>query len=300
MFVGAGVLAMAVSAALLRMWKTAAVVLIACGACVVPAARVHLPPERAVVDAAARLKVMSVNAQYGEVDGPALLGLIDYVKPDVVVIQEYTPAMEARLGPALLERMPFRASGAEEGAFGMAVYSAQAFSGEPELFPEMPTGRGEGADGGTVRPEHPQIRVVVKAGGREVVVQGVHTYPPLGPAYLSGQRKLTRSLAAWAEGESRAVVMAGDFNFTVDAQEAGWLRGAGLVNTQTRWGRGPGVTWPDRKAGPWLWRLPRVRIDHVWVKGLVSEGPEIGSSVGTDHLPVWAEVGFDGVSAAAR
>lgn len=292
LFIGIGLMVVAVGVALLKAYMPAAVMMACAIACVIPTVRMYGPAEQVAMDAAAALTVMSVNAMYGDADEALLLAEVDRVKPDVLVIQEYTWEMDQATGWELLQRLPHRKVGPETGAFGMALYSRLAFVGEPELMPEFPA-RGVDGELTSQRPDHPQIRAVVSVGGREVVVQGVHTYPPLHPGYLRGQRQLTRGLAEWAEKETRPVVMAGDFNFTVQAREAGWLRRAGLVNTQTKWGRGKGTTWPDQKAGSLRSLLPKVRIDHVWVKGLVGEAPEVGKSIGTDHRPVVSRVGFE-------
>lgn len=282
----------ALLASLRRLWRptTAMVTLAAC--CAAPIGLSFLPRQGTRVADADALTIMSCNVMYGRASMNALLAEIDAHGPDVLVIQEYTGAIHSRVGPELSARFPHRAVAQREDAFGMAIYSRLEFSEAPVLYPALPAA-GEGGSG-TWACDEPQIRVVIPRGGREIIVQGVHTLPPVRPSYLAEQRRLVRGLAAWAQSERRPVVLAGDFNHTSSAHSARWLKRAGLTDTHAAaagGGTGRGLTWPD---GAWggLWRVLGFRLDHVFTgNGATCEWVKVGASIGSDHRPVIARVG---------
>ncbi|MDX2132590.1 MAG: endonuclease/exonuclease/phosphatase family protein [Planctomycetota bacterium] len=224
------------------------------------------------------LSVYSVNAQIGYVDPVRLRDDIERLDADIVVIIEHHPRLHAVL-PALRERYPHVFESLRDDAFGMAVLSKRQFADVPRAYPDLGVALTE-----------PQIRCVVRVDGREVVVQGVHTLPPVSVEHLREQRRLIRALAAWAANEPRPVILAGDFNCTPESQGAGWLRGAGLREAWDARGFGPGNTWPV-DAG--LFSAVGVKIDHVFVGGgLAVWHAEKGGKTGSDHRGLLARVGF--------
>jgi endonuclease/exonuclease/phosphatase (EEP) superfamily protein YafD len=286
---GVILLLLALLALLLRCWRPAAAKLALAACCVVPMGLAQLPRGGASRAEGGALTVMSCNLEFGRADVAALLAEIDAHGPDVLVLQEYTPEIHERIGARLSGRFAHSAVAARDGGFGMAVYSCIAFGEPPVLYPALP-GAGGAGDSEWVC-QQPQIRVVVRVGGREVVVQGVHTLPPLSPSYLREQRRLVRALAAWVEREARPVILAGDFNHTMASPSAGWMARAGLVNTHAAAGKGVGNTWPDGGMGG-LWRVLGFRLDHVFVgRGVACEWAKVAGSIGTDHRPVVARVG---------
>lgn len=256
--------------------------------CAAPIGLSLLSRQGARIPDADALTIMSCNAQYGRADGTSLLARIDEHRPDVLVIQEYTPAMHARLGGRLRERMPHSAVAPRDDAFGMAIYSRREFVEPAAPYPALPKPDGIGRWACS----EPQIRAVVSVGGRQVVVQGVHTLPPIRPSYLAEQRMLIRALAAWAAHEPRPVILAGDFNHDSASQSARWLSRAGLANAHAAAGDGRGLTWPDGELAG-LWRILGFRIDHVFIgRGLQCEWSRVVGSIGSDHRPIVARVGI--------
>lgn len=267
-----------------RAWRPAAALAGLGALCILPLlgmgrGRADLP-----VGDAQSLTVMTVNVMYGRVRDADLLAEIDRHAPDVVVIQEYSPAFDRRIVEALRARLPHSCLAPRDDAFGMAVFSKLAFAEPAEIFPALPRGAS------AFQPSEPQIRVVVRAGDREVVVQGVHTLPPVSPRYLSEQRRLCRGLAAYAQVERRPVVLAGDFNHTPTSMPAGWLRSAGLRDAHLLAGSGRGLTWP---ASGGVWSLAGFRLDQILVtEGMTVEWCRVGGEIGSDHRPVVARIGF--------
>lgn len=231
-------------------------------------------------------RVMSCNLLVGHSHVEEVLAAVAKHDPDVILFQEYSPRTAEGLVRGLRERYPYRAEAMRDHAFGEAVFSKLAFVGEPEHFPHEPIREGA-RQGGVVGIQDPQIRVVVDWRGTEVVVQDVHTVPPMGGSYLAEQRKFIGWLAGWAKGETRPVVIAGDFNSTPESHNAADLRAAGLVEAHAAAGRGRGGTWPT--DGPLAW-FPPVRIDMIWASaGLRCVNSEVCERNASDHRPVVAE-----------
>ena len=208
--------------------------------------------------------------------------------PDVVFFQEYTPEAHEVLSERLGATYRHIVTGPREDAFGQAVYS-KLEPREVQLFPTPAKGaRAEGR--ALASPSEPQIRCVVTVDGRELVLQNVHDMPPGNPRLLQEQLRYFEWLEEFTAAETRPVVLAGDFNCTRNAAAMVRLEGAGYQNTHALAGRGRGSTWVDKT---WLRHLPGVRIDHVIVsRELACDRAEVGPSIGSDHRPVLARVGF--------
>jgi endonuclease/exonuclease/phosphatase (EEP) superfamily protein YafD len=124
----------------------------------------------------------------------------------------------------------------------------------------------------------------VDVGGRNVDIVGVHMRRPTYPSlHKSGFDKLRRFLTKTTE----PVIVAGDFNAAPWTQQLhGTLAETGLkrLNTVT-------PTWPAQ------WRdlplLPVLPIDNILVSNNLSKiDLWVGPRLGSDHLPVIADIAF--------
>ncbi len=131
----------------------------------------------------------------------------------------------------------------------------------------------------------PFIRAEVQGPAGPFTLGAVHTAAPVNQA----------EAANWAGGlaqlglvdRSEPVVLAGDFNATIDHAQFRRLLENGWTDVHTSKGCGLDQTWPvGRGTG-----IPAMRLDHV----LVSEhfevkGVEVGQANGSDHKPVIATI----------
>jgi endonuclease/exonuclease/phosphatase (EEP) superfamily protein YafD len=274
---GVGLTLLLVLMALRRTWKPAIIVALTACWCFWPAAASYVPKSSPDVLGSPRFTLYSVNAQVGFVDGPLLQKEIEQHNADVVIIQEHNPRTRVLL-PALRERYPHIADAMRDDAFGMAILSKFPFAETPAVYPDL-----------GVPLTEPQIRVVLDIEGTHVVVQGVHTLPPVSFSYLREQRQLIRALAAWARTETRPVVVAGDFNCTPESMGMGWLRDAGLKEAWSQCGHGRGSTWP---VGKGLFSLMGVKIDHVLLgNGLNTAEVTLGGDTNSDHRALHVKIG---------
>lgn len=285
--IGLAMLAIGLAATALRMWSAGAASLPVVIWALMPALAT---PRSAVVksDVGTTLTVMSANLLVGHDAIDEVVECIAAAKPDVILFQEYSRAKHVKLRAIVEADYPFCVDAPRDHAFGMAVYSRHPFVGEPELYP---LGRSGDAPRGIVGLADPQIRCVIAIAGREVVVQNVHTPPPVSPSHLNEQRQLLRGLADWARMESRPVILGGDLNSTPEAVTSGWLRRAGLREVHGSAGAGRGATWPSLGVLRWV---PGVRIDHIFAsRHFVPIASRVGGPMTSDHLPIIATFRLD-------
>jgi endonuclease/exonuclease/phosphatase (EEP) superfamily protein YafD len=117
-------------------------------------------------------------------------------------------------------------------------------------------------------------------------VIGLHGARPFGRNVHLRNAQLALAVRVAAARGDEPVILLGDLNLTPWAPtfasllEAGNLRDASIV-------RGLTATWPSRYA------LFGLLIDHVLVNPKVAVlGSRIGPAIGSDHLPVLADLAF--------
>jgi endonuclease/exonuclease/phosphatase (EEP) superfamily protein YafD len=284
---GFAIACVAIYAAAFRLWRP----LLACvpllGITLGPAAFSYLPKSPPPI-AGPSLRVLSCNLLVGSGSTDRAADYIRGQDPDIVFFQEYTPAAHDLLARTLKDSYPHIVSSLRDDAFGQAIYSKLPLT-EVKLFPPPVSGaRPENRRIGS--PTEPQIRCVVTLNGREIVLQNVHDMPPAGLSLLQDQLRYFEWLRDFTGAERRPMILAGDFNSTMNSTPTCQLLRDGFQNTHDLAGRGRGSTWVDVT---WLRHLPGVRIDHIFVsQELTCDLSEVGPSTGSDHRPIIARIGF--------
>lgn len=194
---------------------------------------------------------------------------------DVVVLVEVDRRWLSELEP-VLGVYPERMEHPQDDNFGVAFYS------------RLPVASVEASYFG---PDHalegPGVVATVSVDGRPVQIYGLHTLPPAAEEFAEHRDLQLQDLAERLEGVEQGVVVVGDLNTSMYASGYKNLaQQAGLSNA--RKGRGPLGTWPAGFPG-WL----RIPIDHVLVNAqLQVTHLQVGELMGSDHLALYAEVGF--------
>lgn len=265
----------------------AALALPALGLCVFGLSGSGPPPH-----AGGTLSILSANLLVLNPDAGPILGEIDRLDPDVIVLVEYTRAKHDRVHAALSAEYPFFAEAMRHDRYGMAIYSRFEFAGPAITHPHReaigPLSRATGVVGlSDAQLRIPIIAPTRSGGARTVTLQAIHAAPPTLPAMFAEQRRLLRWLAGWAADAPGPIIAAGDFNSTPAAQSEAWLRRAGLRDAFAEAGRGRGATWPILKFGA----VPRIRIDQIRIgHGLTPTSAKVGRDIGSDHLPIFARL----------
>jgi endonuclease/exonuclease/phosphatase (EEP) superfamily protein YafD len=210
------------------------------------------------------LKVASANLFYGNHEMARLVQWIRAESPEIVVLQEVSPAAAAQLRS--LSDYPNLLIDAAPGPFALAVLSrlpidvVEVVQGPMDL-------PGQGLS----------YRVELSWSGRRIALAALHLAAPTTPTYRRQRDALLGRTAEWAARSGIPVIAAGDLNSTPwsrafkQAADLGLRRATGLT-----------PTWPS-VLGP----ETTIPIDHVlasrhWAVAGRSRGPDIGS----DHRPV--------------
>jgi endonuclease/exonuclease/phosphatase (EEP) superfamily protein YafD len=266
--------AVAVLAGAFRRWA----LLAGAGVLVVVHAALVLPELRAAEGipqtafAAPRIRLFDANVFVDNTDVAGYVDEIEGSRPDVVVLQEATPAFVAGLDAAgALDALPYRrvvtrtdpSAALVASRFPLTADDVVEVEGRPVL-----------------------MRATMAVEGHPIRLFAVHAVAPVG----GGRHEWTADLAAVGRAvaaEPGPVLVAGDFNATWGNRSFRRLLDRGLTDAAAARGDAWQMTWPrNRHLLP-----PVARIDHVLTRGpLVVTHIGTGTGHGSDHRPLVAEV----------
>lgn len=197
------------------------------------------------VDPAGRetLSLVSANIHRGTADPTALVGLVERLDPDLLAVQELTPAFVRRLDAAGLGHLlPHRELVVFPGRPkmpGVGIYSRLPLRGLP---PHDNNGAGA---------------AVRMPSGRTVRVIDFHPHTPK-PGHIAEWRESLEGLPSAGSGAPRVVL--GDFNATLDQVELRDVVARGYRDAADVAGKGLEPTFPRQG---WHGLGPIITIDHV-------------------------------------
>jgi vancomycin resistance protein VanJ len=235
-----------------------------------------LPGQRSVPPADnVSFTVMSFNL-HGIDDISGIVEIIRQEKPDILLIQEYSPALVDPSFHGLDDLYPELYIDVTPSEYGQAIFSRFPLRQAGKSYQQ---GRAE--------------KVVVETAAGPIAIWNVHPLPPLvlPTEYFDGE------IAALVDAISQTkgpLIVAGDFNAT-DQSDAYRAVNRYLKNAHAEAGFGFGFTFPARpytltslkiETGP-MWR-----IDHIFHTPdlMILAAGTLSSAGGTDHLPVIATI----------
>jgi endonuclease/exonuclease/phosphatase (EEP) superfamily protein YafD len=225
------------------------------------------------------LSVLAFNVFDGQADVAALGGTIRAERPDLVVLPEagepYRRLLLAEVGD-LGYRSWTTVHPQDPDVEGIVVLAAPAM----------------GSLEARVLDDTTKFAWLELTGGRLGTARlvAVHTAAPISGLVTEWHADLT-ALRAWCRPPATPVVLAGDFNATLDHRG---LRSLGCTDVAAAAGRGLTGTWPTSLPA-WL----GVQIDHVLTGGGVTPaGARVLDLPGSDHRAVLARVTLPGVPTA--
>ena len=276
--IGLACVACLAAAGLSRSWRLAVIAGMGMLMGIGPTLFASLSPAKAPAPASSTMRLMSINVHLYNRNAASLLNTVRRAAPDVLVLQEYSQAIDDAVRGALAEEYTYqlRKPQAENGD-GWAVYSRR-----PRLAPidtALQLDRSKR-----------QARFAVRLADKEVIVYALHLTSPQSMDKIGRNRAEVADLVELLATETKPVILAGDFNFTSSTANAAALRARGMRDTHDLAGQGRGSTWRFRKL-PLAYRLPGFRIDHIFV------GPELTCTnarvldiAGSDHRPILADI----------
>jgi len=202
------------------------------------------------------MNVLFFNDDYSRASGLALAQ-----DSDVLAAFETTPEWLGKLS-ALDQRYPYRYSPSGLKTSGISVHSKTPFKAELYKI------------GSRKAP-------LIKAEFEDYVLLAAHPYPPATPRLTQDIGLYFETLDQLARQQSKPVIIAGDLNATLWSPSL-----ASLMRSHWQWPHGSGFmyTWPT--FAPVL----AIQIDHVLTKGVRAGKLRVLTAVGSDHLPVRADL----------
>jgi endonuclease/exonuclease/phosphatase (EEP) superfamily protein YafD len=166
-------------------------------------------------------------------------------KPDIICFQEFSRFHQERLDLGLLQSHPNRLAFPAYDYRGLAIYSRWPL--ELELAP-------------VVGSAHERFMVVrVRRPGGTIRLVNLHPASPAGPSRIAENRAQVQWVIDRFAALPEPTILAGDFNSTLNSQQASELRRAGFAAAAEQAGQLFWRTW-----SPHSWLPPIVGIDHVF------------------------------------
>ena len=229
-------------------------------------------PVPAIPPGALRFRLFSANVFAGNDRPGGIAGEIRASGPDMVFLQEATPAVVEALDRAgAMDGLPHRVTVPRTDPFAGLLASRW-----PLVDQEVVSVEG--------RPVLIRASAVTDSG--PVRLYAVHVVAPVGGAREDWVDELQK-IAAAVRGETSPVLVAGDFNATWGNEAFRLFLDAGLTDAAAARGRPFQMSWPKgRRLVP-----PLLRIDHVLTtRGLTVTDIRAGRGRGSDHRPLIADV----------
>jgi endonuclease/exonuclease/phosphatase (EEP) superfamily protein YafD len=225
------------------------------------------------------LRVLTANLLIGRAGAAPVVDLIRRTRTDVFFVQELGAGAEARLSRAGIgEFLPYVITDlAASEPRGNAIYSRYPLATEPDAMPTS-----------SVQPV-----AALKLPSGSVRVACVHLHTPKRPWQRSGVSSWREDLASVAALPMPVwpgdvpVILAGDFNATLDHAGFRRLRRLGLADAACQAGLGLVPTWGPLPGG----RGALLTLDHVLVDARCAvQAVSVHPLPGTDHRALFARV----------
>ncbi|GJF12398.1 hypothetical protein NGTWS0302_02840 [Mycolicibacterium cyprinidarum] len=265
------------SAALLllaRQWWTASAALILVAVAVFVQLPLFIGSNKAPANSVS-LRVLTANLYEGSADPKALVA-IARDRADLLVLEELTPELAGSLSDHGLDTdFPYSALDARPEAAGVGIWSRY-----PVVKSRFIAGYQLGMVSAVIRP--PDVAF-------DAVVLAVHLTGPWPQPIQPWHRELatlpdTMSEIATDAGKG-AVIVAGDFNATVDMEPFRRLLRSTFRHAAKQSGAGLTPTYPADSAAP-----PLIGIDHILTHNCSATDTQTIRIPGSDHLGLLAKV----------
>ena len=215
------------------------------------------------------LSVMALNVYMDNENYGAISDYLREERADVVMLSENKPALMRALSETVGDLYPHIYDESTRGTYGLALLSRYPLE-EAQSVPLGGRGR--------------RILEVTLAEPTPVTFFGVHPLPPLGSRWAERRNNEIEAIGNLIQETTNPVILLGDFNASPWSHPIRHL----TQNTALRFanlGFGVRPTWSYRSP------LLSAPIDHIFVSpSWQVTRYEVGREVGSDHLPVVAEL----------
>lgn len=217
------------------------------------------------------IKILQINVHASNTQYSKTIQYVHKIKPDILSLQEISARWLTSLSPGLRD-FQFSKIITREDSFGMA------------LFSRLPLHRAEVRYFGSAGV--PSIVAQISIAGHPVSMILTHPVPPDGDGFPLRNEQL-ESISAYRTKLGKSVIVIGDLNIT--SLSYYFKRFAKAMNVyDSRKGFGVQPTWPA------MLPVLLIPIDHILVsKNVAVLERKTGPDIGSDHYPVYIEVGLE-------
>jgi len=215
------------------------------------------------------LRILNANVHSSNDEYQRLLDLVGAEQPDIIFVQELSPAWRDAIKP-LKSEYPYDYSVPRDGNFGIAVLSRKAFDSVTHVdSPPL---------------SHPTIVATVTIDETSLTLISTHPMIPVTSSQFDARNEQIDSIANLVSKIEGPAILTGDFNLSI------WCRRYRLLEEQTglrntRRGFGVLPTWPT------FMPFAMIPIDHALVSDEIGVNDiRTGSRIGSDHLPLIVDV----------
>ncbi len=218
-----------------------------------------------------KLKILLINVHTSNTEYAKTMQYIKEMDPDLLALEEINERWLAALS-SVLTRFPYRKIILREGNFGIALFS--------RLPLQDPVVKYFG------RVKIPNILSQVSLTRNPVTILFTHVLPPSSVRYFRVRNTQLEKIASSREEFGERLILIGDLNTT--SWSYYYRRFISRMRLRdSRKGFGLQPSWPTME--PFL----RIAIDHCFVsEEIVVLDRRIGPDIGSDHYPVYIELGL--------
>ncbi|AOZ72829.1 hypothetical protein BK816_05570 [Boudabousia tangfeifanii] len=220
---------------------------------------------------AGSIRVLAANMEFGRGEASSLLHEAKANDIDVIVLVECTGSLAHAISARARGDYPYVSlQPHDESGFEGWILSRYPIAEKRELNSIF--GRRDGAF------QLPGVTIMSPVGPLRLL--GVHAIPPLSKNGHLQWREDMKTIAQWANEDSRPALAIGDFNATSSHPPFRQLLAG--ANDAIDLASFPAFTWPSV--------FPLIRIDHALTWNAKPVSAKVFKVPGTDHRGIWTEI----------
>ena len=219
------------------------------------------------------IKILLSNVKTNNTNTQKLLDLIEQQQADIIVTLEVNQNWIVALEPLKIN-YPHKLTLPQEDNFGIALYSKLPFADIKAVsFSNLAI---------------PSIVAKFETNHKPLTIVATHPLPPVGNQYLQQRDNQLKAIGNYLQKVTHAKVLVGDLNISMWSRVYQQLAlDSDLVNARRSNGLYP--SWPTRLP----LSIASIPIDHIMhSKQLATTSFTTGPNIGSDHLPIIAELSF--------
>ena len=220
------------------------------------------------------IKLALFNVQTHNKNYDKVLLEIEQNSPDIILLQEVDDLWLFEIR-SLKEKYPYSIEHERFDNFGVALYSKIPLKDAViEYWTDY---------------EVPVVKATILAKEKNILFYGIHTLPPISPEYYYARNKMFQLINEIILDKNSNIIIAGDLNSTKYSPQYKKFIASTNINEAHDI-----VKFFDR--GSWnAYHIPpmRITLDHILsTKDITPLIYNIGSFVGSDHFPIFVELGY--------